>query len=60
LKSSLGYALIAFGIIVVVIYMKDDTIFNQIVLIITGVILVLGGLGMLVDTISKLSARPTP
>jgi hypothetical protein len=55
LEIILGLALIALGV-VVVIYMKDDTIFNRVVLIIVGVILVLGGLGMLVDTITAVRA----
>ncbi len=55
LEIILGLALIALGI-VVVIYMKDDKVFNRVVLIIVGVILVLGGLGMLVDTIAAVRA----
>jgi hypothetical protein len=48
-------ALIALGVIVV-IYMKDEQIFNRVVLIIVGIILALGGLGMLVNTIATVRA----
>lgn len=55
LEIILGLALIALGV-VVVIYMKDEQIFNRVVLIIVGIILVLGGLGMLVNTITAVRA----
>lgn len=55
LEIVLGLALIALGV-VVVIYMKNEEVFNRVVLIIVGVILVLGGLGMLVDTIATVRA----
>jgi cytochrome c biogenesis protein CcdA len=53
LEIIFGLALIALGI-VVVIYMNKPEVFNQVVLIIVGLVLVLSGLGMLVTTITTL------
>jgi hypothetical protein len=55
LEIILGLGLIALGI-VVIIYMNDSKVFNQVVLIIVGIILVLAGLGMLVTTITAIKA----
>jgi hypothetical protein len=54
LEIILGLGLIALGIIVIYYLTNNSATFNQIVLIITGVLLVLGGLGMLVDTVVAL------
>lgn len=50
LEIILGAALIALGVVVLV-YMNKTEVFMQVVLIITGVIMALAGLGMLADTI---------
>jgi hypothetical protein len=50
LEIILGCALIALGVVVLV-YMNKTEIFMQVVLIITGVIMALAGLGMMADTI---------
>jgi len=54
LEIILGLGLIALGIVVIYYLTNNSATFNQIILIITGVLLVLGGLGMLVDTIVAL------
>jgi hypothetical protein len=50
LEIILSLALIALGVVVLV-YMNKTEVFMQVVLIITGVIMALAGLGMLADTI---------
>jgi hypothetical protein len=56
LEIIFGLALIALGV-VVIIYMSKADVFNRVVLIIVGVIIALAGLGMLVDTLTTVSAK---
>lgn len=55
LEIILGLGVIALGV-VVIIYMRDQTVFNRVVLIIVGILLTLGGLGMLTDTVMTVRA----
>jgi outer membrane biosynthesis protein TonB len=48
LEIILALGLIALGI--VMIYYKNEKVFNQVLLIVGGIILALGGLGLLVET----------
>jgi hypothetical protein len=54
LEIIFGLGLIALGIVVIYYVSNNSSTFNQIVLIVTGVVLTLGGLGMLVTTITTL------
>jgi hypothetical protein len=56
LEIIFGLALIALGV-VVIIYMSKADVFNRVVLIIVGLIITLAGLGMLVDTLTTVSAK---
>src|SRR5574344_343093 len=56
LEIIFGLGLIALGIVVIYYVSNNSSTFNQIVLIVTGVVLTLGGLGMLVSTISAVHA----
>lgn len=56
LEIILGLGVIALGV-VVIIYMSQPSIFNKVVLIIVGLLLVLSGLGMLVDTVTTVIAK---
>lgn len=56
LEIIFGLCLIALGIIVIYFLTNNASGVSQIVLIVTGVILVLGGLGMLVDTVAAVRA----
>ena len=50
LEIILGLVLIGAGIAVIYFLSTDSSVFNEVILIITGSLLTLGGLGMLVDT----------
>jgi hypothetical protein len=54
LEIIFGLGLIALGIVVIYYVSNNSSTFNQIVLIVTGVVLTLGGLGMLVTTVTTL------
>jgi uncharacterized protein YjeT (DUF2065 family) len=56
LEIIFGLCLIGLGIIVIYFLHNNSSALNQIVLIVTGLILVLGGLGMLVDTFATVRA----